>query len=178
MVNTLNRLVSPQRVKTILECYGADPAAWPEGERQAARALLERNHELQALRDQAMQLDAAIHALGQSRRPAPEHISALTERIMRALPGQTLPPPRSGHRRALGWLTGMAAGLAMAGLLFFAQQSGTRQDKVLSPLAQADARADIFYDWAWEDVTGESVADDTTDGDIFPLYALVGGTDE
>lgn len=172
MANSLNRLVSAQRVKTILKSYGADPTAWPDDERHAARSLLEREHELHSLRDQAMQLDAAIQTYRQSDIPDPEHITVLTERIMQTLPVQTVSPLRlSRHRQAFGWLMGMAASLVLVSLLFFTQQP--IQDKALSQLTQTDEAVDIFDEWAWEDVTGEVVSTEINDSEIFPLYALV-----
>lgn len=50
--------MTPERLKQILEAYGADPARWPADEREAAARLVRAERE----RDEARALDRALDA--------------------------------------------------------------------------------------------------------------------
>jgi hypothetical protein len=65
------------RFAVLLDAYGADPARWPDAERAAARALLDRSSEARARRDAAAALDALL-----DRAATVEPSSALAERIL------------------------------------------------------------------------------------------------
>jgi len=53
-----------ERLKEILEAYGADPKRWPEGERGEAIALLARAPELESAHAEARRLDAVLDTAG------------------------------------------------------------------------------------------------------------------
>src|SRR5262249_61702206 len=69
------------RFAVLLDAYGADPARWPDTERAAARALLDRSSEARARRDAAAALDALL-----DRAATVEPSSALAERILAQAP--------------------------------------------------------------------------------------------
>lgn len=52
--------MTPSRFAEILEAYGAAPQRWPEAERDAALALVERSAEIRAQLSRAAALDTAL----------------------------------------------------------------------------------------------------------------------
>ena len=52
--------ITLQRLKELLDSYGANPARWPKAERDPALALLEASPELAPARRQAAELDALL----------------------------------------------------------------------------------------------------------------------
>lgn len=82
------------RFDVLLDAYGADPERWPEEERAAALALLQRDPEARGLRAQAARLDALL-AVAEPAKPSP----ALVARILAAAPS-----PAGAKRRPLSFL--------------------------------------------------------------------------
>jgi len=83
------------RLQSLIEAYGADPARWPAGERDDARALLAQTADAAAMRADARRLDAALDGF------APTADAGAEERLLRtltALPRQApaLPPLLTG----------------------------------------------------------------------------------
>ena len=70
------------RVRTLLDAYGADPARWPAAERAAALELLARSPDARACRVAAARLDDALDAV-----PGVETSTAIVARVMRGAPG-------------------------------------------------------------------------------------------
>ena len=56
-----------ERLRQILDAFGADPARWPKAERDGALALLATSPEAQRLRDEARRLDALLNEVERSR---------------------------------------------------------------------------------------------------------------
>ena len=52
--------MTSQRLERLLQAYGADPMRWPQGERQAALALLAADPALEKQRREAAALDALL----------------------------------------------------------------------------------------------------------------------
>ena len=50
-----------ERLRQILDAFGADPARWPKAERDSALALLAHSPEAQRLREEARQLDSVLN---------------------------------------------------------------------------------------------------------------------
>lgn len=50
-----------ERLRQILDAFGADPARWPKAERDAALALLAASPEAQRLREEARRFDALLN---------------------------------------------------------------------------------------------------------------------
>lgn len=70
-----------ERFKELLDAYGANPARWPEAEREAALALAKSSDEARRLLDEAAALDRLID-LAETTPVTPE----LQARILAALP--------------------------------------------------------------------------------------------
>jgi hypothetical protein len=99
--------VTIDRLRTLLDVWGAATDRWPADERAAALALIARSPEARALRDEAARLDALLDADAVDG-PSP----ALVERVLASAPsGPRAPRTRD---RPLRWLVplAMAAGLA------------------------------------------------------------------
>jgi hypothetical protein len=86
--------MSLDRLRAILQAYGAEPDRWPPDERSAALALLSHTPEAQRWRDASGRLDALLDQ-------APSHrgSSALTARILAAIPARTTIRTASLNRR-------------------------------------------------------------------------------
>jgi hypothetical protein len=83
-----------ERLREIVEAYGASPARWPQAERLAAEGLASSSREAQALVADAARFDALLDMA-----PAEAPSAALTERLMAARPRAVAPivparPPR------------------------------------------------------------------------------------
>jgi hypothetical protein len=107
--------MSPQRVSELISAYGAAPGKWPDAERAAALALLERVPALRAELEQMAALDAAL-----DRWPCP---APQVDPVALAAHVSATPRPRAAPRRAswrfpvFAWPN--AAGLAAAALAGF-----------------------------------------------------------
>ena len=97
-------MTSIDRLKTLLDAYGADPDRWPEAERAAARDLLAGSTEARAYARDAEMVDALLaHA---ALRPMTAiDPAALTARIVGT-------PQRPAHRPAATGSRSRAAGPA------------------------------------------------------------------
>ncbi len=81
--------MKPGRFIRLLDTHGADPARWPEAERAAALALLERSAEMRAAHDAAAALDAALR--DSLPEPDPAALVRMRGRLARAMAREPLP---------------------------------------------------------------------------------------
>jgi hypothetical protein len=115
-------MISPDRLTTLLEAYGADPRRWPAAERADAQALLARSAEARALAQDAQVLDRVL-----DRAPLHSNTAADPAALAAIIAGtvQTPRPLRSARswsdafaaRFAFGWAN--VAALAAAGIVGF-----------------------------------------------------------
>ena len=73
--------MSLERLRALLDAYGANPDRWPPEEREAGRALLAQSPEARRRRDASAQLDAILDLA-----PTPEASPTLIESIVAAVP--------------------------------------------------------------------------------------------
>jgi len=66
-----DRTIDLDRLSVLLDAYGADHSRWPEGERAAARALIEASDAARTLYEEAGALDDAL-ARASAIEPSPE----------------------------------------------------------------------------------------------------------
>jgi hypothetical protein len=85
--------MSLERLRRLLEAYGAAPARWPVAEREAALALLAASPEAQAAAAEAVRLDVVL-----DRAPEPAPSAALFGRVL------------AGRARGGGWLAWLLDG--------------------------------------------------------------------
>jgi hypothetical protein len=114
--DTPRRPMSLERLRLILEAYGAHADHWPLSERGAALALLAESSEARTLRDEAARLDAALDLL-----PAPEMPGDLLSRVLADAPG-------AGARRRTRhwWRAALALPLAAAAAFLMWVWSGEK----------------------------------------------------
>lgn len=99
-------MMSLERFEDLAEIYGGDIARWPEGEREAARALLATEAErLAPVLAAAGQLDRLLDLA-----PAQSPDAALMGRLISAAP-----QPAGGGRR---WIAGLTAAFGLTAAAF------------------------------------------------------------
>jgi hypothetical protein len=107
-----SRSMSPERLRALLEAYGANFERWPEDEVEAARTLLELSEPLRALVREQAELDRYLSELDLSALP-PElerRLLAIPERSPRARPSW---PFSSLWAPAVGWAAAAVLGLLL-----------------------------------------------------------------
>lgn len=93
--------MTESRVMALIEAYGPEPSAWPEDERDAARALLKSRADVFAdALQEARLLDSALSSM-----PEPSIPAGLAERIIASAPAS---------QRA-GWLTQLKSFISIGG---------------------------------------------------------------
>ncbi len=106
--------MSLERLRALLDAYGANPDRWPPEERATALALLEQSPEAQRWRDASAHLDALL-----DQAPGYEASADLIDRILAAAPtparsaNRTPAPYRHVTRRVRAWRA-IAAALPLA----------------------------------------------------------------
>jgi len=128
------KLISPERVEQLLECYGADPKSWPDDERATASALILHSDHLKQLQKEAEHLDkllvqADVAVLTDSSANLSDAANvALVERIIKNLPAQgkaarqSLRDSSNSTRKSVcstsNWLSMAAASIAVIVVTF------------------------------------------------------------
>jgi hypothetical protein len=93
-------MITLDRLKILLDAYGADPGRWPDGQREAARELLTRSPEARAYVQQASVLDTLLDTAPLTAPPGLD-AAALAARIMR-MPGRVA-ATAAAWRFSFGW---------------------------------------------------------------------------
>lgn len=161
-MNTTKQLISLQRAKDIIECYGGNAKDWPDNEREALSALVQQSEELQAsCRDAKMLDDMLLEGKCNEAPVTSDAVLQLQDRIMSELPETDR---RFNKIRIKGAIAASIVAVLFSFSLFF--QSPTQQHN--AEVSQA------FNSWAWDEVDGEPDADSNVseDEDIFPLVSL------
>jgi hypothetical protein len=189
MTNVTSKLVTPARLRQLLDCYGSSSASWPEDERQAALSLLKGSPELRVYREQNQPLDKLLKEIQVQETNTSDQavLQSLQQRIISQLPEQKLDIESSvntkesrdpqcartqqTHRSRI-WMGGIAAGLFIVSLSVGIIQKTFNPEHNPVPQQTADMSGNDFVQWAWEDITDESL---TLDADNEPttLLALV-----
>lgn len=145
--------MSLERLRALLDAYGANPDRWPPEERATAIALLEQSPQAQRWRDASARVDALLdHA------PEVEVSATLINRILVATPtpalsaNRTPPPYRDLTRRVRAWRT-LAAAVPLAAaaavvLWVFIRPSPTpeRANVTLAEIETFDVPTDALLD--------------------------------
>lgn len=169
------RVVTHQRVKELLDCYGGSPQAWPEQERAAAWALLKSSTELQRLREEALSLDQALDLPRRARGATTTEATAdLAKKILGQLPGPGLArqpnqtdrhisrpdQPRAFSRVTLLNRSWVWAGVAVCGVAAVALTITLLSPQpVIERQIRVTIAANDFEDWVWEEVLDQTPED-------------------
>ena len=97
--------MSPERLRELLDAYGAAPARWPEAEREAGRRLIEETAAARTLWEDAAALDHLLDAM-----PAAPPSAALLDRVLGTIPHRRV---ARAWRRALLAVVPLAAAAAL-----------------------------------------------------------------
>jgi hypothetical protein len=177
--NTL-KFVDSNRVARLLECYGADPQCWPDEERAAALKLISASSELQALQQEAAQLDGAMDVHNIKQRLNDSSDTDAVMQILQQLPPQdsgVTPTPISNAKRSTAplskrWISlAMAASVAVVALVSLIMVNSP--DSPTSPKAtQTMAAADDaeLDQWMWQQVTGLPASEENDDPLTFMAF--------
>lgn len=174
------KLISPERVKAILDCYGSDPAAWPQDEKVAALTLIQHSSELRDLQLEAAKLDRLLSEEA-AMEPGLDQAASedLINEIIDKLPEQEKKRnPQfinrdSGSTRSLfDWnrtFGAIAASIAVAAISLSIFTISPESVKPVSSVAASQIELD---NWMWEQVAGESVDDSEEPMSMMALLEL------
>jgi len=172
------KLISPERVEELFDCYGANPDSWPDDERATALALIQNSSALQGLQQEAEQLDQFLISSDDKLESNAPVDSKLVARIVDHLPEQNNSRPlgsasnRKHSRRSFfnfnGWI-GMAA--ASAAVLVISVSILNLQPSSV-PGEQSSLVQTELDEWMWEQVTGETESDDEEPITIMALLEM------
>ncbi|MDH5437037.1 MAG: hypothetical protein OEX83_09780 [Gammaproteobacteria bacterium] len=128
-----------ERVKKLIDCYGADTDRWPQKELAAAIRLLDASPELIAYQDEARTLDKLLtgHSVAMI-----TDTNVLASRIMDNLPQQSR-PSKTGYIRYAS-----AAAIALVFATTWLLQPTTSDIPFSEPTEIAQTE---FEQWAWEE---------------------------
>jgi hypothetical protein len=118
MVRESKNDVDLQRLREILDAYGADPARWPAEERAGALRLLSDSAEAAAMRDDAQALDSLLNQ-APGLEPTPELMAEILARPSRSRGRallEALWPFGPIWRPALGMAAAVVLGVAVGAL--------------------------------------------------------------
>lgn len=157
------KLVSPERVKKLFECYGADPILWPMDEKVSALSLIQHSGELRKLQQEFAEFDELLkkYDVASSLPETPD--AKLLKNIVGSLPDQEKRPNKKyiNHvssssnsffdlNRTMG---AVAASIAIVAITLSIVNLGT--DKVRPAEVTVVAKAELDR-WMWEQVVGGS----------------------
>ena len=177
MMNTkTSKLVSPERAKDIIECYGADSSAWPADEKTSALSVIQHSSELQALLQETKQLDRLLDAGKLHETESEDTNKRLLSNIVNNLPEQEKHPKpeyrnttqkqRQSFLNSNRWIGAIAASVAVFVIsLSIVELSPVNVDPSNTKVAQL-----VLDEWMWEDVTGEAM---TEEEDPLTMLALL-----
>lgn len=130
--------MTDERFFQIIEAYGADPARWPEAERDAAQAWADAHLEAAA---EALRSEAALDAVLGEAEAMPSDL--LERRIMKRFPA-----PAGAPRWQIP--VAVAAALLVGAFIGFASGALTATEDGVETTLYADAYAGLDEDWiAW-----------------------------
>lgn len=168
------KLIQAERVKTLLASYGAEVQAWPADERSAALTLIHHSPELQALWQEARELDSLLQSNQGEPVANPAQVSRLAAHIVEQLPAQECPRPTvtETHKpqRRKRWPLAAAAAVMFMAVGVVVQLKSPLPPSQNQPLAAAE-----YEQWLWQDITGEDINsdDNTTENGELTFLALV-----
>ena len=171
-----SKLITPERVERILECYGSNPDCWPEDEKTAALSLIQHSAQLLKIQQEAEAFDELLVAGEEVADLSDTDNSELLKQIVGELPMQDKYPDAAfknkqlGHKKSIlnshRWIGAVAASVA----IFVISMSivELRPVSVIPPLSNL---AQVELDqWMWEQEVGEVIDED---GEPLTMMALL-----
>ena len=132
-------MMDNDRFNAILEAYGADPARWPDAERERATAFLQADSGAKAAFDHAAELDAMIAPAA----IAPVASDMLTARLLRSVPRPEIfgDWKHVAAAAALALVVGLGGGYASGALV------PVSDDEAYYEIAFDGLDSDVQFDW-------------------------------
>ena len=172
MSNKTAKLISPERVEQLLECYGGNPKSWPDDERATALALIQHSSHLKQLQQEAQHLDhLLVQADSVATAISPQAANVvpnadLVDRIVKNLPEQEKPTRHSGRggsgttrRPALltgNWLSMAAASIAVFVVTFsIVELNSLHSHQPKNAVTQQELNS-----WMWNQIGSDSDSQD------------------
>ena len=160
------KLISPERVRKLFECYGPNPDSWPLDEKVSALSLIQHSSELQELQREMKGFEKLLKQSDVSRVIDDDGDRELLNRIVGALPEQdSKPDPAFTNRsqrdgrsffdlnRTMGAIAASVAVVAITLSIVTLKPESSRPD---SPVVAAQTELDR---WMWDQVFGDPVDD-------------------
>jgi len=160
------KLITPDRVKMIFECYGSNPDCWPMDEKVSALSLIQNSSELRELQQEAARFDKLLLEAEASTVVASPEEDQLLKRLVSTLPAQeenanpnfvNRNPGRKKHFFDLNNSIGAIAA-SVAIMVITLSIVNLKPDHVSqgSPVvAQTVASSTELDSWMWTQVAGE-----------------------
>jgi len=170
MVAKTAKLITPDRVKKLLDCYGANPDCWPMDEKVSALSLIQHSSELRELQQNVAGFDRMLKASDISTDIEGSSNDELLQRIIEALPEQEHKPNRQFVNKIAGKkryfldfnssIGALAASIAIVAITLSIVNLNHENIKPLSSVTVTSAASGVELDnWMWEQVMGEPVDD-------------------
>ncbi len=160
------KLISPERVKKLFECYGPNPDSWPLDEKVSALSLIQHSGELQELQREIKGFEKLIETADVSQVVGDGVDQELLNRIVGALPEQdSRPDPRFSNRRLrnnrpfFDLNRTMGAVAASVAVVAITLSIVTLKPENVRPVSSVTAANTELDNWMWEQVFGEPVDD-------------------
>jgi len=160
------KLITPDRVKMIFECYGSNPDCWPVDEKASALSLIQHSSELRELQKEFADFDRLLMASDMSAALTGTTDKALLNRIVEVLPEQESRPNPAYINREAGKkkhfldfnssIGAIAASVAIVAITLSIVNLRPEHAKPVSPVVATTAASSADLDsWMWEQVLGE-----------------------
>ena len=160
------KLISPERVRQLFECYGSNPDSWPLDEKVAALSLIQHSSELQELQKETSRFDEILNGYDVSNEIEVDVNQDLLASIVNALPEQEARKNsqysnrkrEDKHRffdfnRTIGAVAASVAVMVITfSIMTLAPETTHNRSANLASQAELDG-------WMWQQVAGEPAED-------------------
>ena len=163
------KLISPERVKKLFECYGSNPDAWPADEKVSALSLIQHSGELRELQKEIAEFDKILKGSNIARELGETADQELVSKIVDVLPDQESKSNSRFRNRILrdeksffDLNRSMGAIAASVAIMAITLSIVTLKPESVKPVSTVATVKTELDNWMWEQVVGES-PDDSED---------------
>jgi len=163
------KLISPERVKKLFECYGAHPDAWPVDEKVSALSLIHHSSELRELQQEYAEFDRLLKDSDISSGVSALSDSKLLDKIISGLPEQDARADSSffsridnNRGRFFNLNKSFGAIAASVAILAITLSITHLHPEHVKPVSSTIVASSDLDKWMWEQVAGD-VEEDSDD---------------
>lgn len=160
------KLISPERVKKLFECYGSNPDAWPTDEKVSALSLIQHSGELRELQQEIAKFDKFLNESDIARNLGEIADQQLVNKIVETLPDQDSKPDSRFRNRNLqdkklffDLNRSMGAIAASVAIMAITLSIVTLKPESVKPVSAVSTAKTELDNWMWEQVVGEPLDD-------------------